>query len=284
MPTAEELLDDAVARMDVAESIDQWPGKNRYDALQLLAHVMGREPGDDEEVGGAEARRFRALVRRRVGGEPAPYIVGRVEFHGLSVEVGRGAFIPRESSEFMADQALRRLRSRRQPLFVDLGTGVGPVALTIASVLPRAEVFGVDLSARPVALARKNARRLGLPNATFLKGDLFAPLPERLPGEVDVITVHPPYVTRREMRTLPDEIRRFEPEESLTDYSSTGMRIVQRVTDEAPSWLRPGGWLLIEVAPDRSRKVATILRHGGFRDVRSTKGPVVVSRVILGRT
>jgi release factor glutamine methyltransferase len=86
------------------------------------------------------------------------------------------------------------------------------------------------------------------------------------------------------MRTLPDEIRRFEPEESLTDYSSTGMRIVQRVTDEAPSWLRPGGWLLIEVAPDRSRKVSTILRHGGFRDVRSTKGPVAVSRVILGRT
>jgi release factor glutamine methyltransferase len=85
------------------------------------------------------------------------------------------------------------------------------------------------------------------------------------------------------MRTLPFEILQFEPKESLTDDSPLGDRIVRRVVAEAPSWLRPGGWLLVEVSPDRSRQVATILRRAGFRGVRSTKGGVEVSRVIVGR-
>jgi release factor glutamine methyltransferase len=122
-----------------------------------------------------------------------------------------------------------------------------------------------------------------LKNVTFVRGDLFEPVPKRLKGSVDVVTIHPPYVGRREMRTLPMEILQFEPEESLTDYSPLGDRIVRRVAQEAPDWLRPGGWLLIEVSPDRSRGIATILRRAGYRDVRSTKGGVEVSRVVVGR-
>jgi release factor glutamine methyltransferase len=175
------------------------------------------------------------------------------------------------------------LRSRRSPVHVDLATGIGPVALAVAHEVPSAEVIGVDISARPVALARMNAERLGLRNATFLRGDLFASVPSRLRGAVDVVTVHPPYVGKAEMRTLPHEIRAFEPPESLTDFSRDGMGLLSRVVREAPAWLRPAGWLLVEVSPDRSRDVATVLRRGGFGEVRSTKGPVAVSRVIVGR-
>ena len=284
MPTAEELLKEAERLLRASPAVDHpHPGKERADAEELLAFAVGDELGSEEEVPLKKARRFRQLVDRRAAGEPPAYVTNRTEFFGLEMEVRPGAFIPRQSSEWMADLAIRRLRGRRAGLLVDLATGIGPVALAVASALPKARVFGVDLSESPIALARKNARRLGIRNARFLRGDLFDPLPPSVRGDIDVITIHPPYVGRREIKELPEEIRGFEPEEALTDYSPAGMSLLGHVAAEAPRWLKPGGWLLVEVSPDRSRAVATVLRGAGFGQVRSTKGPVPVSRVIVGR-
>lgn len=285
VPTAQQVLRQAEKAFKDSEAFDHvHAGKELADAEELLEFVLGRAADEDEDITPVAATRFLRLVRRRAGGEPNAYITGLTSFHDLTLEVARGAFIPRQSSEWMADQAIRRLRSRRKPVHVDLATGIGPLALAVGAALPRARVLGVDVAARPVALARRNADRLRLRNVTFLRGDLFRPVPRRLMGSVDVITIHPPYVGRREMKTLPFEILQFEPEESLTDYSPLGDRIVRQVAGEAPTWLRPSGWLLVEVSPDRSREVATILRHAGFRDVRSTKGGPEVSRVVVGRT
>jgi release factor glutamine methyltransferase len=285
MPTASELLDSAERRLIDSELIDHpHRGKERFDAEEILAFVLGVEDLDPEApVPPSTGRRFERLIERRASGEPAAYITGSTEFFGMHLDVARGAFIPRESSEWLAEQAIRRLRRRRRPVHVDLGTGIGPVALAVGSKVPASRVFGVDISASPVRQATANARRLGLRHVRFLRGDLFEPLQSSLRGEVDVITIHPPYVPRRELRDLPDEIARFEPEESLTDYSPLGDRIFRRVSNEAPSWLRSGGWLLVEVSPDRAREVATALRRGGFVGVRSTAGPVRVTRVIVGR-
>ena len=129
---------------------------------------------------------------------------------------------------------------------------------------------------------RANARRLGIP-ARFHQGDLFAALPRRLAGAVDVVTLHPPYVGKRELRELPLEVLRFEPVDSLTDHSPRGLGLIGRVALEAPVWLKPDGWVLIEVSPDRARAVATVLRRAGYSDVRSTKGGLAVTRVITGR-
>lgn len=285
VPKASHILRQAEKFFKKSEEFDHVHlGKELADAEELLEFIMGRAPDEDEEIPPAAVSRFQRMVRRRAAGEPNAYIIGRTSFHDLTLEVRRGSFIPRQSSEWMADQALRRLRFRKDPVHVDLGTGIGPVALVVAAALPRARVVGADVATRPLALARRNAGSLGLKNVEFRRGDLFDPLPRGLRGSVDVITIHPPYVGRREMRTLPLEILRFEPEESLTDYSPLGDRIVRRVAREAPTWLRPGGWVLIEVSPDRSRGVATILRRAGYRDVRSTKGGVEVSRVVVGRT
>ena len=289
MPSVGEVLDQAEGQLEASKAIEHpHAGKERYDAAELLAFVLDCEPeelDDDHEVAANALRRFRQLMARREQGEPVAYIIRRMRFAGLVLEVGPGAFVPRESSEFMVEQAARRLRKRRDALHVDVATGVGSVALAVANEVPSARVFGVDISDRPVVMARLNARRLAINNVHFLKGDLFDPLSSDLQGRVDVITVHPPYVRKGEMRTLPDEIRKFEPVESLTDFSRTGMRLMERVANEAPDWLRRhGGWLLAEVSPDRSRQVATILRHAGFRDVRSTKGGVGVTRVVLGHT
>jgi release factor glutamine methyltransferase len=283
MPTAEQAIRQAEAELRASPSLDHWPGKARVDAEVLLEHALGRDVAPDEPISPSQVRRFRSLVERRATGEPASYITGLTEFAGLLLHVGPGAFIPRESTEFMAEQAVRRLRGRPNPVHVDLATGVGPVALSVASRAKRARVYGVDLSSKPVAFARRNARELGLDRVTFLRGDLFDPLPRSLRGGVDVVTVHPPYVGRREVRTLPAEIRGFEPIESLTDRSPAGMGLIERTAAEAPAWLRPGGWLLVEVSPDRSRAVATILRRAGYDSVRSTKGRVRVSRVLVAR-
>ena len=284
MLTAKEAIREAERALKTSEAIDHpHAGKERYDAEELLEFVVGRAPSDGERMEGAALRRFKRLVDRRAAGSPVALLTGRTTFRDLSLQIRPGVFIPRQSSEFMVEQALRRLRGRPDPVHVDLATGVGPVALAVAHRLPRARVFGVDLSTRPLALARRNAARLGTLNATFLCGDLFAPLPRGLRGRVDVVTGHLPYVGEEEVETLPEEIIRFEPMESLTDFSPTGLGLLTRVAAEAPGWLRPSGWLLLEVSPDRSRKVATVLRRAGFKDVRSTKGELLVSRVVVGR-
>lgn len=284
MPLARDLLDEAESLLEASSAVDHpHAGKERIDAEELLECVLGRPVRARETVGAGPARRFRRLVERRAAGEPAAYVTGRARFKGMWLRVGPGAFIPRESSEFMADQAIRRLARRRAPVHVDLATGVGPVALAVARSVPSARVFGVDLFAEPVAFARRNARDLGLANARFLRGDLFGPLPAAIRGSVDVVTVHPPYVPRREVRTLPAEVRAFEPRGSLTDFSADGMGLLARVVGESPDWLRPGGWLLVEVSADRAREVRGRLVRGGFADVASTKDRWAISRVIVGR-
>jgi release factor glutamine methyltransferase len=284
MPTVDDVLRDAERILKRSTAMDHpHEGKERWDARVLLDFVLGRTGEDEDEVPTSALPRFHRLLARRAAGEPPAYLTGTVEFLGLDLRVGRGAFIPRESSEFMARQAIRRLRGRRQPIHIDLATGVGPVALAVASAVPEVRVFGVDLYSRPVALARGNAKRLGLANATFLRGDLFAPLPRSLRGSVDVITLHPPYVPRNEVRNLALEIRAFEPTESLTDDSPDGKGLLGRAAEQAADWLRPGGWLLVEVSPDFSRVTSTVLRRAGLRDVRSTKDRLAISRVVVGR-
>jgi release factor glutamine methyltransferase len=279
-----KLLDDAVKNLKAAPAIDHWQkGRERIEAELLLAHVIGEEPDPDDRVPAKREARFRGLVERRVSGEPIPYIIGTVDFRGLELRSRPGVFVPRDSSEFLAEQAVRRLRRRKSPIHVDLATGGGTIALAVANEVPKADVWGSDVSEEAVRLARTNAKRLGL-SAHFVTGDLFGALPRRLAGRVDVLTLHPPYVGRAEMRDLPDEITDWEPDHTLTDFSRDGLGLLSRAVRESPDWLQPRGWLLVEVSPDRAASVKKVFRVGGFRDVESTKGgDLKVTRVIVGR-
>jgi len=281
---ARKVLDDAVQVLKASSAIDHWQrGRERIEAEDLLWHVLGEEPDPREEISERDRRTFGRLVRRRATGEPLAYVKGYTEFRGLELSVRPGVFIPRDASENLAVQAARRLRGRRHPVHVDLATGAGTIALAVANEVPAATVFGSDVSREAVNLARTNARRLDL-DARFVQGDLFSGLPRRLAGEVDVITFHPPYVPKREIRDLPEEIRGWEPAHTLTDNSGDGLSLITRAVREGPSWLSPNGWLLLEVSPDRVSVVKPIVRRAGFRDVRSTTGgPVPLTRVIVGR-
>jgi release factor glutamine methyltransferase len=282
---AKHALDDAERRLIDAPDVEPtWRGAERDQALTLLEHVLGRTARDRDTIAPPTLRRFQRLVDRRARGEPVAYIVGWKEFRGLKLTVKPGAFVPRDTSEFLAEQAVRRLRARRpQPVAVDLATGAGPVALAVAHEVRSAEVWGGDISAEALRQARANAAKLRLP-VTFVKGDLFAPFPASLRGRVDAITIHPPYVPRHELRLLSTEVRNFEPVHTLTDNSRDGLGLVRRLADEGPDWLRAGGWVLLEVSPDMARSVKTVLSRAGYDEVRSTKGDMDHTRVVVGRT
>ena len=281
---ARKVLDDAVKVLKASPAIDHWQrGRERIEAEDLLWHVLGDEPDPKDDVSAADRRRFDGLVRRRATGEPIPLIKGYTEFRGLDLLARPGVFVPRDASENLAEQATRRLRGRRRPVHVDLATGAGTIALAVANEVPKATVVGTDVSADAVTLARKNAKRLGL-RARFVAGDLFDGLPRSLAGTVDVITLHPPYVPMHEIKDLPEEIREWEPEHTLTDRTRDGLGLIGRTAREAPAWLSPNGWLLMEVSPDRVTLVKRVLGREGFRDMRSTKGgPIPLTRVIVAR-
>lgn len=243
---------------------------NRREAEELLAFCLDVEVDDldDAPVPSTRAReKYLSLVARRAGGEPFPHLTGWIEFYGLRLEVRPGPFVPRPSSELTVERAVRRLRRRTDPVVIDVCAGAGPIALAIADELPDTEVVAADIDAEGLALGRRNARRLGIRNVTFSAGDMYGALPARLKGSVDVITGHIPYVPPDEIDDLPSEVRDHEPLFTLSDSSLDGLDLIRRATQEAPEWLKPGGWLLMEISEDLGKKVTKICHRAGFGHV-----------------
>jgi release factor glutamine methyltransferase len=287
-PTVADLLHEAAAAIGRSAAIDHWqPSLARWDAEQLLTSALGRplSSGPRRAVPTpAERKRFRAMVQRRARGEPIAHIVGYLDFRGMRLRVRRGVFVPRVSSELLAQEAIAALRRRRGArIGVDVATGSGPVALAMAREVPDATVWGLDISRDAVLLARDNARRHGIRNVQFRVSDMLDALPSRLRGEVDLFTMHPPYVARGEIRTLPSEIRDFEPQHTLTDGSVDGLELVRLLASQAGTWLRPGGTVLVEIGTYLSRRAQATLRAAGLTDVRWVKDSLGVTRVVSGR-
>ena len=256
----ERVLQDSTHLFEDHIHIDQ--------ARELLASVLRVDEDDlddDLEPSRALRDRYLALIARRAAGEPQPFLTGRIEFYGLDLKVWPGAFVPRPSSELTVDRALRRLRRKRGPVFVDVAAGTGPIALAVAHELPEAEVWALDIDELGLAHGRKNARRLDVRNIRFKGGDMYGPLPERLSGRVDVITGHVPYVPAEELADLPTEVIEHEPVHTLTDEQD-GFHLLRRAIDEAVPWLKPGGWLLLELSDDIAERAGKMVRDAGLTD------------------
>ena len=242
---------------------------NAAEARELLAYCLGADEDDlddDDEVPRRLAERYLSFVARRAAGEPFPFLVGKIVFWGLELRVRPGAFVPRPSSELTVQRALRRLRKRSSPVVIDVCTGAGPIAVALADELPDAEVWGTDIEPEGLAQGRQNARRLGIDNVTLKKSDMYDALPRRLRGEVDLITGHVPYVPADEVDDLPSEVKDYEPLHTLTDESNDGLALMRRAILEAPEWLKPGGWLLLEVSHDLPSKLQRIVKRAGLED------------------
>jgi release factor glutamine methyltransferase len=260
-------------------------------ARDLLAAVLDLPPDFDFDAGGEgdyqpplrKRERFLAFVARRAAGEPAPYITGKTYFYGLEMSVKPGAFVPRPSSELMVKRALQRLRGFREPIVVDLCTGVGPIALAVAYERPDAAVVGADISAEGLAQARANAAGLELPNVVFRRGDMYGALPRRFRKEVALVTAHVPYVPVGELDDLPREVADYEPVSTLTDESVDGFGLMSRAISEAPEWLRPGGWLLLEMSEDFASRARRLCRRAGLEDKGTATDSDRLSAIVEAR-
>jgi release factor glutamine methyltransferase len=262
----------------------------RREARLLLEHVCGCTHASliahpERAIDPAQANRFGELVARRAAGEPFAYLVGSIWFHGLEFAVGPAVLIPRPETELLVDLAARRAAAARSlgngpPRIVDLGTGSGIVAVTLARRCPRAVVTAVDVSAEALEVARINAARHGA-TVRFLEGDWFTPLA----GErFDLIVSNPPYVAdgdpHLERNGLP-----FEPRRALCDgiQGGDGLACIRRIVAAAPHHLTPGGSLMMEHGHDQATKARKLLAASGFREIASWRDDAGIERVSGGR-
>jgi release factor glutamine methyltransferase len=276
---AVRVLDDSTHLFDDHDHDDE--------AQELLSMVLDTEDldevPDDFIPPKRDRERFLALVARRAGGEPFPFLTGRIEIYGLTLKVRPGAFVPRPSSELTIDLAVKKMKRKKGAVIVDVCAGQGPIALCIAHELPAAQVYGCDIDAGGLAQGRANARELGLDNTKFLAGDMYAPLPARLKGNVDLIVGHVPYVPMDEIDDLPAEVREYEPLYTLSDESVDGLTLMRRAVAESVEWLAPGGWLMLELAEDLSKKVLRMCKKAGFTDLVVRSDEDDLSVVVEGR-
>jgi release factor glutamine methyltransferase len=243
----------------------------RAEAEGLLAHVLSQprhacylEP--DAPLTADETARLRSLVARRADGVPLQYLTGTETFRGLELEVTPDVLIPRPETEGVVDAALRVLADRRPAgppaVVADIGTGSGCLALALARVRPDVVVYATDCSAAALAVAERNARRLGLADrVTFLCGDLFEPL-ARGGLRVDLVVSNPPYVADEHLPTLQIEVR-HEPESALRG-GVDGLHFYRRIVVEAGSVLAAGAGIVVELGYGQADAVGALARSAGF--------------------
>ncbi|MFE4500387.1 putative protein N(5)-glutamine methyltransferase [Rhodococcus sp. NPDC056743] len=197
------------------------------------------------------------MIARRVAGEPLEIIVGWAGFCGLRILLEPGVFVPRRRTEFLARQAC----SLTAPggVAVDLCCGSGAVGAALQANVPAIELYATDIEPAAVHCARRNI----IPPGHVLNGDLYDPLPSRLRGRIDVIAANAPYVPTDSIRLLPPEARLHEPRVSL-DGGIDGLDIQRRIADEAATWLKSGGHLLVETSNEQVDRTVESFTHGGL--------------------
>jgi release factor glutamine methyltransferase len=263
MTAAAALVEDAAETLAAAGvPAPEW------DAERLLRHVLGWDraaliANRDLVVPEPEAERFRAFVRRRASREPLQYILGAQAFWKHEFLVTPAVLIPRPETELLVEASLDLLRVAGRPLIVDVGTGTGCVALSLAFERPDAEVHAIDISAPALAVAVENARRLGLEGrVAFHHGDLLEPV-ARFAGRIDLVVSNPPYVGPEERPGLAPEVRDHEPPEALFPPGDT-LSVYRRLAAASALGLRYGGGLALEVSPFVAGPVSEILAAAGF--------------------
>jgi release factor glutamine methyltransferase len=249
----------------------------RREAGSLLSHVLGRDRAfllthDDERLTPEQLSAFARAVERRAAGEPLQYIRGAQEFYNLDFEVTPDVLIPRPETELLVEAALELLGALPAPLFCDVGTGSGCVAVSILHELTRARGVALDISPAALEVARRNAARHNVADRLeLLVSDCFDALaarPSATPG-FDLVASNPPYVAEDALAGLQREVRDHEPRVALTP-GGDGLAVIRRLVNESPRLLKTGGHLLLEIGYDQHERVASLVdpRRWALLDIR----------------
>jgi release factor glutamine methyltransferase len=246
----------------------------RLDAEVLLAHVLGEEriklyvdyakPLQNEEVAA-----YRRLVARRLQNVPVAYLVGYKEFNGIRFKVDRNTLIPRPETEHLVEAVCDYLNtcgeSDERIVALDMCTGSGAIAISLALEFPNLSVVAVDISTPALRVARENATALGVSDRVhFQRSDMFDRLPvDKLGEKFDAVVANPPYLSREEMRSLHPDIAKSEPLIAL-DGGSDGLRFQRVLVARAADYLKPGGLLALEIGASQGSEVAGMLQASGM--------------------
>jgi release factor glutamine methyltransferase len=254
----------------------------RRDAEILLGFVTGRARtflmafGETLLTQQQQEQLERLLVRRERG-EPVAYLIGEREFWSLPLSVSPATLIPRPDTECLVELALERLPSSACNI-LDLGTGTGAIALALASERPDCTVTGVDLQPEAVALAQHNAQKLAIGNAQFLQGSWFAPLAGQT---FALIASNPPYIDAADPHLAQGDVR-FEPSSALVAQQH-GLADLSAIVQQAPQYLQPQGWLLLEHGWQQGESVRALLQAAGFISIATRRDYGDNDRVTFGQ-
>ena len=261
----------------------------RLCAELLLAHCLGCERIElytryDAVPTDAQRASFRELVRRAAAGEPIAYLIGQREFFGLSFRVTPDVLIPRPETEVLVERTIELVRKSggRLRTSLDLGTGSGCIAISLARHLPDVRIAASDISEAALAVARENAERLGVAERIDLRaGDLFEPWADRVP--FDVIVTNPPYIAGPELSQLPPSVRDYEPRVALV-AGEDGLAMLRRIVERLPTALRPGGHILTELAWNQSAAARALFESSGqFAELHTYRDALNHERVLHAR-
>jgi release factor glutamine methyltransferase len=256
----------------------------RLNAEYLLGHVLGRKRMElyldfERPLRESELVPLRELVKRRGAGEPLQHLLGTVEFCGRSFRCDKRALVPRPETDQLVELLISHFKSEiAYSRMVDVGTGSGVIALTLAAEFPNAEVVGADICDDALMLARENAERLGLVDRVrFLRSNLL----ESVQPGLDLIVANLPYVSTEDRKNLSREVL-HDPEVALF-AGARGDELVRQLIAQAPSWLRPGGMLAMEIGIGQSETLVAVLAEKNYRDIWTEKDYSGVIRFLFAR-
>ena len=258
------------------------------EARWLIEYTLGLKGSSQlvdraHPLGADEMAKVAAAVTRRATREPLQYILGPQEFCGLEFEVNPAVLIPRPETELLVQEVIRRLPRGRRPTLVDVGTGSGCLAVTLARAIPDATIYASDLSVQALQTAKHNARRHGVETVIrWLEGDLLAALAGVCrDGAVSVIVANPPYVRESEWSGLQPEVRDYEPRVALV-AGPKGTELHERLLDEAASYLVSGGLLAMELGQGQSAEIlARIETMSAYERAQIVPDEAGIDRIVI---
>jgi len=259
-----------------------------WDAERLIRHVLGWDRAalvalPEAEVAPDREAELRRLVRERARRVPLQHLTGTQAFWKQELRVTPDVLIPRPETELLVEAALELLRGAARPVIADVGTGSGCIALALAAEREDAELHATDLSEAALAVARDNERRLGLEGRVAWRlGDLLDPVAAAIRGRGDLVVSNPPYVDQAERESLAPEVRDHEPELALFPPGDA-LSVYRRLVPAAADVLKPGGALVVEIAPALDRAVAGLLDAAGFEGIEVRPDLAARPRAVLGR-
>lgn len=255
-------------------------GEAQLDARLLLEEVCGTDHNTllchgDREVSEAEEEQYRKALEQRAVHVPLQHLLGYQEFMGLRFQVNEYVLIPRQDTEILVEEAMRYLHDGMRIL--DLCTGSGCILLSLLHYSNDCEGVGVDISQEALQVAAQNAELLGI-KADFLKSDLY----EKVTGKFDLLVSNPPYIERKVIPTLMEEVREYDPYIAL-DGGEDGLDFYRRIIGGAQDYLKRGGQILMEIGSGQAKAVSELLREAGFKEIDVCRDFAGLDRVVSGR-